>query len=134
ITDAAGGQFDLFVANPFAPLNNLIAEGKLRVLAVTGPRRLQAMPNVATLAELGYPEANLTSLFGFYAPASMPADHVQRVNAAVNQILADNGVQEQLRKLDNVVSTGTPQQFAAVIDREFASNAKIVKEANIKAE
>jgi tripartite-type tricarboxylate transporter receptor subunit TctC len=70
ITDAAGGQFDLLVANPFAPLNNLIAEGKLRVLAVTGPRRLSAMPKVATLAELGYPEANLTSLFGFYAPAS----------------------------------------------------------------
>ncbi|NUO71477.1 MAG: tripartite tricarboxylate transporter substrate binding protein, partial [Frateuria sp.] len=103
-------------------------------LAVTGPRRLPAMPNVATLAELGYPEANLTSLFGFYAPASMPADHVQRLNAAVNQILADKDVQEQLRKLDNVVSTGTPQQFAAVIEREFASNAKIVKEANIKAE
>lgn len=134
VSDAAGGQFDLFVANPFAPLNSLIADGKLRVLAVTGPHRVQAMPNVPTLAELGYPEANLTSLFGFYAPASMPADHVQRLNAAVNQILADSQVQEQLRKLDNVVSTGTPQQFAAVIDKEFAANARIVKEANIKAE
>jgi tripartite-type tricarboxylate transporter receptor subunit TctC len=134
ITDAAGGQFELFVANPFAPINNLIAEGKLRVLAVTGPRRLPAMPNVPTLAELGYPEANLTSLFGFYAPASLPADNVQRFNAAVNQVLGDKDVQEQLRKLDNVVAMGTPQQFAATIDREFTANAKIVKEANIKAE
>jgi tripartite-type tricarboxylate transporter receptor subunit TctC len=134
VTDAAGGQFDLFVANPFAPVNNLIAEGKLRVLAVTGPRRLPAMPDVATLAELGYPEANLTSLFGFYAPASLPAEHVQRFNAAVNQVLADKEVQEQLRKLDNVVSPGTPQQFAATIEREFAANARIVREANIKAE
>lgn len=134
VTDAAGGQFDLFVANPFAPVNNLISEGKLRVLAVTGPRRLPAMPDVATLAELGYPEANLTSLFGFYAPASMPAENVQRFNAAVNQVLADKDVQEQLRKLDNVVSPGTPQQFAATIDKEFAANAKIVREANIKAE
>ena len=134
VTDAAGGQFDLFVANPVAPVNNLIAEGKLRVLAVTGPRRLPAMPDVATLAELGFPEANLTSLFGFYAPASMPADNVQRFNAAVNQVLADKDVQEQLRKLDNVVSTGTPQQFAATIEKEFAANARIVREANIKAE
>jgi tripartite-type tricarboxylate transporter receptor subunit TctC len=134
VTDAAGGQFDLFVANPFAPVNNLIAEGKLRVLAVTGPRRLPAMQNVATLAELGYPEANLTSLFGFYAPASMPADNVRRFNAAVNQVLADKDVQEQLRKLDNVVSTGTPQQFAATIDKEIAANANIVRDANIKAE
>jgi tripartite-type tricarboxylate transporter receptor subunit TctC len=134
ITDAAGGQFDLFVANPFAPLNQLIAEGKLRVLAVTGPRRLPAMPSVPTLAELGYPEANLTSLFGFYAPASMPAENVQRFNAAVNQVLGDKDVQEQLRKLDDVVSSGTPQQFATTIGREFAANARIVQEANIKAE
>lgn len=134
ITDAAGGQFDLFVANPFAPLNNLIAEGRLRVLAVTGPRRLPAMPDVATLAELGYPEANLTSLFGFYAPASLPVENVQRFNAAVNQVLADKDVREQLRKLDNVVTTGSPQQFAAIVRREYAANAKIVREANIKAE
>jgi tripartite-type tricarboxylate transporter receptor subunit TctC len=134
ITDAAGGQFDLLVANPFAPLNNLIAQGKLRVLAVTGPNRLAAMPQVPTLAELGYPEANLTSLFGIYAPASLPAEVVRRLNADINKVLADKDVQEQLRKLDNVPSTSTPQQFAAVIEREYTANARIVKEANIKAE
>jgi tripartite-type tricarboxylate transporter receptor subunit TctC len=134
IADAAGGQFDLFVANPFGPVNNLIAEGKLRVLAVTGPRRLPAMRDVPTLAELGYPEANLTSLFGFFAPSSMPAENVRRFNSAVNQILADPEVQEKLHKFDDVVSTGTPQQFAATIAREFAANAKIIREANIKAE
>ena len=64
----------------------------------------------------------------------MLAENVQRFNAAVNQVLADKDVQEQLRKLDNVVSTGTPQQFAATIDKEFAANAKIVRDANIKAE
>jgi tripartite-type tricarboxylate transporter receptor subunit TctC len=134
VTDAAGGQFDLFVANPFAAINGLIDEGKLRVLAVTGPRRLPNMPQIATLAELGIPEANLTSLFGFYAPASTPPEVVRRLNADINKVLADKDVQEQLRKLDNVVSPGTPQQFAAVIEKEHASNARIVKEANIKAE
>ena len=134
ITDAAGGQFDLFVANPFAPLNALIAQGKARVLAVTGPNRLASMPQAPTLAELGYPEANLTSLFGLYAPASMPAERVARLNADINKVLADPEVQEQLRKLDNVPSTGTPQAFAAIIEKEYAANARIVKEANIKAE
>jgi tripartite-type tricarboxylate transporter receptor subunit TctC len=134
VTDAAGGQFDLFVANPFAAVNNLIDEGKLRVLAVTGPRRLPNMAQVPTLAELGYPEANLTSLFGFYAPAATPPEAVRRLNADINKVLAERGVQEQLRKLDNVVSPGTPQQFAAVIEREHAANARIVKEAGIKAE
>jgi tripartite-type tricarboxylate transporter receptor subunit TctC len=134
ITDAVGGQFDLFVANPFAALNGQIEEGKLRVLAVTGPRRLPNLEQVPTLAELGYPEANLTSLFGFYAPASMPADVVRRLNADINKVLAEKAVQEQLRKVDNVVSTGTPQQFAGVIEKEHAANARIVKDANIKAE
>jgi tripartite-type tricarboxylate transporter receptor subunit TctC len=134
VTDAAGGQFDLLVANPFAAINGLIDEGKLRVLAVTGPRRLPNLPQVPTLAELHYPEANLTSLFGVYAPDSLPPDAVRRLNADINKVLAEKDVQEQLRKLDNVVSTGTPQQFAAVIAREHAANARIVREANIKAE
>ena len=134
ITDAAGAQFDLLVANPFAPVNALIDQGKLRVLAVTGPKRLAKMPQVPTLAELGYPEANLTSLFGFYAPASMPPEIVQRLHADINKVLAEPQVQEQLRKLDNVPSLGTRQQFAAVIQKDYAANARIVKEANIKAE
>ena len=134
VTDAAGGQFDLFVANPFAAINGLIDEGKLRVLAVTGPRRLAQMPQVPTLAELGFPEANLTSLFGFYAPASTPPDVVRRLNADINKVLADKDMQERLRKLDNVASSATPQQFAAVIEKEHAANARVVKEANIKAE
>ena len=134
ITDAGGGQFDLLVANPFAPVNNLISERKLRVLAVTGPRRLPQLPNVATLAELGYPEANLTSVFGFYAPASMPAATVQRLNAEINKLLATEEVRERLRRMDNVPSPGTPQEFQSLIAREHAANARIVREANIKAE
>jgi tripartite-type tricarboxylate transporter receptor subunit TctC len=134
VTDAGGGQFDLFVANPFAPVNNLIAEGKLRVLAVTGPRRLPNLQQAPTLAELGYPEANLTSLFGLYAPASLPREVVRRLNADINKVLAEGEVQEQLRKLDNVVSPATPEQFGAVIEKEHAANARIVKEANIRAE
>lgn len=134
ITDAAGGQFDVFVANPLASINGLIDEGKLRVLAVTGPRRLASMQQVPTLAELGYPEANLTSLFGVYGPAGTPAPVIQRLNSDINKVLAEKGVQERLGKLDNVVSGGSPQQFAAIIEKDHAANARIIKEANIKAE
>ncbi|MDB5945999.1 MAG: tctC [Ramlibacter sp.] len=134
ITDAASGQFDLFVANPLASINGLIDEGRLRVLAVTGPHRLPNLQQVPTLAELGYQEANLTSLFGFYAPARTPPEVVRRLNADIDKVLTDKDVQERLRKLDNVVSSGTPQQFAAIIEKDYAANARIVKEANIKAE
>ncbi|MBI2770184.1 MAG: tripartite tricarboxylate transporter substrate binding protein [Burkholderiales bacterium] len=134
ITDAAGGQFDVLLANPLASINGLIDQGKLRVLAVAAPQRLPTMAQVPTLAELGYPEANLTSLFGVYAPAGTPPDVVRRLNTEINKVLAEKETQEKLRKLDNVVIASTPAQFAATIQAEHAANARVVKEANIKAE
>jgi tripartite-type tricarboxylate transporter receptor subunit TctC len=112
ITDAAGAQFDLLLANPYAPINALIAEGKLRVLAVTGPPHASAdIP----LGELGFTAANLTSTFGFYAPASTPADIQQRFHAEVNRLLQSAEMQERLRKLDNMAYPMSQQAFATLV-------------------
>ena len=134
ITDAAGGQFDLMVANPFAPINALIADGKLRVLAVTGPERAAGFPQVPTLGELGYASANLTSLFGFYAPAGTPEAVVQRLNQAINAQLANKEVQDKLRALDNIPLTMGADKFQALIHKEWEANGKVVREANIQAQ
>lgn len=134
ITDAAGAQFDLLLANPFAPVNALIDQGKLRVLATTGPQRPTAYPQVATLGELGFDKANLTSLFGFYAPSSMPAEVVQRMNSAINQILLGTEMQERLRKLDNVPYALTPEAFGMLIRKDYALNGVVIEQAGIKAE
>ena len=56
------------------------------------------------------------------------------MNIAINRVLAEKETQERLRKLDNMVSTTTPQQFIAIIEQEYSANARVVKEANIKAE
>ncbi len=72
ITDAVGGQFELLTSNPSAALNPHVAKGSLRLLAVGAPRRLESHPETPTLAELGYPDANLTSTFGVFAPATTP--------------------------------------------------------------
>ncbi|HPV24440.1 MAG TPA: tripartite tricarboxylate transporter substrate binding protein, partial [Casimicrobium sp.] len=68
VTDAAGGQFELFTTNPSPAANGQMQKGTLRVLAVGAPQRLPSFANVPTLAELGFPEANLTSTFGVFAP------------------------------------------------------------------
>lgn len=131
ITDAAGAQFDLLLANPFAPVNALIEQHKLRVLATTGPQRPAAYPKVPTLGELGFDKANLTSLFGFYAPSSMPAPVVQRMNSAINQVLLEPAMQQRLRKLDNVPYALTPEGFGMLIRKDYAINGLLIEQAGI---
>lgn len=134
VNDAAGGHFELFTANPSPAVNALIAQGKLRVLAVAAPQRLPQLADVPTLAELGHPDANLSSLFGLFAPARTAPAVLQRFNAEVNKLLADKGVQERLAKLDNVVSPTTPEAFAARVRSEHAANARVVREAGIQVD
>lgn len=133
-TDALGGQFDLMLANPYANLNAMIEQGKLRPLAVGAPARLANLPQTRTFEELGYPEVNLTSLFGFFAPGGTPVAIINKLNTEINKVLNEATTQERVRKVENLVMVSTPAEFAATIQREFAANAKIVKEADIKAE
>lgn len=132
--DAAGGHFDLFTANPSPNLNGLITQGKVRILAVTGPARLAHLPDVPTLAELDQPLANLTSLFGLFAPSKTSPERVQWLNGELNKILAQPDIRDKLAKLDNIVSTGTPAQLAATIKAESAANARIIADAKIRAD
>ena len=132
VNDAAGGQFELFTTNPSPAVNGLIAQGKLRVLAVAAGQRLPAFAQAPTFTELGHPDANLSSVFGIFAPGRTPIEVQRRVNGEVNKLLADKDVQERLARLDNIVSPGTLEQFAAQIQREHAANARVIQEAGIK--
>ncbi|MCU7370065.1 tripartite tricarboxylate transporter substrate-binding protein [Paucibacter sp. O1-1] len=133
-TDAAGGHFDLFLSNPSPNLNALVSKGTLRVLAVTGPARLSSLPETPTFAELGLPQANLTSKFGLFAPKGIPADVLKRLNAAVVEVVTKSEVQDALTRLDNVVAIGSPMQFTATLKAESEANEKLIREANIRLE
>ena len=131
VNDAVGGHFEIMTANPFGTINGLIAQGKLRVLATTGPQRAPNQPQVATLAEKGVPQANITSLFGFIAPAHTPADIVNRLNAVVQTQLATPAIQEAMRSTDNVALHMTPQEFTQLLQLESSNNADIIRKAKI---
>jgi len=89
IMDALGGQFELMAINAAPSVLEHVKDAKLRALAVTGPNRLESMPQVATLAELGFPEANLTSHFGMFLPAGAPAAVATQLNEAINKVIAE---------------------------------------------
>jgi len=134
ITDAAGGQFELFTANPSSGVNAMLQQGKFRILAVAAPRRLAALPAVATMTEMGYPDSNYTSHFGFFAPSKTPDAVLKRLHTEINAVLALPEIAERLTKLDNVVAISTPEQFAHVVRREYEANAKVVAKAGIRSE
>jgi len=134
ITDAAGGQFELFTANPSAGVNAMLQQGKFRILAVAAPRRLPALPAIPTMTELGYPDSNYTSHFGFFAPARTPEAALKRLHTEINAALALPEVAERLTKLDNVVAPSSIAEFAQVIKREYETNAKVVAKAGIRSE
>lgn len=134
LTDALGGQVELVSANLSGTLMQHIQSGKLRPLAVGAPARVEALPQVPTFAELGLASANLTSLFGVFAPAKTPAELLQRLNAEINQALRTPDLRKRLLDAENVPTGGSAADFARQIAAESASNARIVKAANIKAE
>jgi len=134
ITDALGSQFELLSVNTAPALMQHVKAGKLRALAVGAPARLEALPNVPTLGELGYPAANLTSVFGIFAPAGVPQPVIDRLNAEINKALALPDVRGKLVGSDNVPTGGSAADFARQIAAESANNARIIKAAGIKGD
>jgi len=134
MNDALGGQFEVMSTNASPMLTQHMQAGRLRAIAVGAPKRLEALPNVPTFDELGYPKANLTSTFGIFAPGKTPAAIVNRLNAELNKALAEPEVRERLLRGGEVPTGGTAAQFSAAIRTESAENARIVKEAGIKAD
>ncbi|NML46366.1 tripartite tricarboxylate transporter substrate binding protein [Ramlibacter sp. G-1-2-2] len=134
LTDALSGQFEILSTNAGPTLTDHIRTGKLRPLAVGAPKRLDSLPMVPTLAELGYPRANMSSLFGVFAPGKTPQRIIDRLNTEVNEALKTPELRNRLLSTDNVPTGGSAQDFAKEIDRESVANAAIIKAVGIKGD
>src|SRR5690606_17419899 len=80
INDALGAQFEVASMNVSPSVTSHIQEGALRPLAIAAPARVAFLPDVPTFTELGYGKANMMSVFGFFAPAGLSQDILQRLN------------------------------------------------------
>ncbi|WP_019452016.1 tripartite tricarboxylate transporter substrate binding protein [Cupriavidus sp. BIS7] len=134
LNDALGGQFEVMSTNASPMLTQHMQAGRLRAIAVGAPKRIDSLPNVPTFDELGYPKANLTSTFGIFAPGKTPPAIINRLNAELNKALAEPDVRDRLMRGGEVPTGGAAAQFGAAIRAESAENARIVKEAGIKAD
>ena len=134
VTDAISGQFEVLSVNSSPAVVQQVKAGRLRALAVGAPARIDALPDVPTLAELGYPEANLMSTFGIIAPAGTPAAAGDRMNAEINKALAAPDLRAKLAVADNVPTGGAAASSAKQMAQESENNARIVRQAHIKAD
>jgi tripartite-type tricarboxylate transporter receptor subunit TctC len=99
----------------------------LRALAVGTPARLDMLPEVPTLVELGYPQASLVSLFGVFAPARTPAVVVHRLNAEINRALDSELLLARLRMAHNIPAHGSIEAFAQEAAEDRRRNRELVR-------
>ena len=114
------------------PVVQLINAGKLRALAVTGRKRVEALKDVPTIVEAGYPNLVAEDWAGILVKSGTPPAVAARLNAAVNKALQSEKVRESFAKLGADVGGGTPEQFGALLRGEIAHWTKVIRDAGIK--
>ena len=125
LQDALAGRFELLSTN-LAPLQiDYVRSGRLNALAVGAPSRSEQLPSVPTFTEAGCPGANLTSLFGLFAPPRTPAAVVARLNAACAEVLAQPDFRRMLTEGGNLPAMGSAAEFSREIARQSQANAKL---------
>jgi tripartite-type tricarboxylate transporter receptor subunit TctC len=117
-----------------APAVPLIKDGKLRALAVTSKKRSQALPDVPTMAEAGFPEVEGTTWTGIFVPAATPKDIVAQLNRMVAGVLAQPDIKERLAALGIDPVGNSSEQCDAFVRSEMAKWSKVIRAAGIKAE
>ena len=133
VTDVMGGQVPLlWVSNPAAAQQ--VKAGKLRALAVSTLKRSPAFPDVPTMQEAGVADFEVDSWYAMLVPAKTPRAVIDKLNKALNTVLAEPAVRNQLLEQGADAVGGTPEALGKVIAAELPKWAKLAKDANIKAD
>ena len=131
LTGVVAGEVQM-TFDPVATSLQLIKSGKLRALAVAGPKRIAALPDVPTMAESGYQSLTVGAWTALLAPKGTPAAIVAKLNAAANAALQSEPMRSTLAKLGAEPRGGTPQQLADHMAGETRKWKPIVAALNLK--
>ncbi len=126
ITDLLGGQVDVLITST-SSVASFVQGGRMRVLAVTSPRRLGVFAKAPTLEELGYRRARFEDWYGFFVPAGTAPERVALLNRAIVQVLQTPEVTRLINEGGSDVVASTPEAFAAQVKQDIARWSQIVK-------
>lgn len=133
ITDTLAGQTHVMFPSFFTALPHVKA-GKLKALAIAGPKRSPLLPDVPTLKEMGVDKVDVQQWYGMFAPAKTPKATVERLNKLLNQALNDKDTIKRIEDHGADVETSTPEQFGQLVKTELAKWTEVVQRANLRAE
>ena len=133
ISDTIGGQTQVMFPSFFTALPH-VKSGKLKALAIAGPKRSALLPDVPTLKEAGVDGVEVQQWYGFFAPAKTPKPVIEQLNKALNQVLADKEIVKRIEEHGADVETGTPAAFGVLVKRELVKWKAVVQKAKLTAD
>ena len=132
VTDVMGGQVQLTFDSLALGLPYVKA-GKLRAVATLGPKRISQLPDVPAVSET-LPGYEVTNWFGMVVPAATPRDVVTRLHAEILRVLRLPDVRDSLIAQGTEPVGSSPEEFGAFMKSEASKWARVIKEANIRAD
>jgi tripartite-type tricarboxylate transporter receptor subunit TctC len=131
LNDTVAGQVPVIFDNMPSALP-FIRDNRLVPMAVAAPQRLSQLPSVPTFKELGLEPVNRMAYYGIYGPKGLPKEVVDKVNAAVRQVLQDPAVRKRIEDTGSLVLGNSPAEFADQIKAEFDVYKKVVADQKLK--
>jgi tripartite-type tricarboxylate transporter receptor subunit TctC len=131
LVSVLSGQTLLTIADG-PPTVPMVKGGKVRALAVTGSQRSAELPDVPSMAEVGFPDVNTGLWSGIFVPAATPAPIVKKLEATLRRVVADPEVNARLKAMAVTPGGGSSAEFRAMIDADIKTTADVVKAANLE--
>jgi tripartite-type tricarboxylate transporter receptor subunit TctC len=119
---------------PLPAIMPLVRSGTLKALAVASPKRAEALPEVPTSAEAGFPQYRSESWFGIIAPRGLPRSLVSRINADTASVLKEPATREKIVRQGAEPSFNTPEEFAKMQRDEYAELGALIREIRMKVQ
>jgi tripartite-type tricarboxylate transporter receptor subunit TctC len=130
--DLLANQIPISFETSLATALNNVASGRLKILALTGPQRSPAVPNVPTVAESGYPNFSAQGWFGLFGPANLPPNVVAALNKATTDALRDPEVIARFEKLGVRPDPQTPSDFTKFLAAESTKWGNVAKSIKLE--
>jgi tripartite-type tricarboxylate transporter receptor subunit TctC len=132
LNDLVAGRVDVMITSLVGNMMEQVKEGRIKLIATTGPERSSTLSNIPTVAEGGVPNFGIRTWTAVFAPVNTPPEVVAKLNRAVAEIQKDGQIQKKIESLAMDVSVGSPQELSTMLAKESDFYSVILKRTNTK--